>query len=69
MEQLNLNKNYFKKWTNYQLKLKKLKKRINDKQLPTIKDNSIKLWNEWKDRLETDCSLVQEQVEEVDDNF
>ena len=69
MKQLNLNENDFKKWANRQLRSKLfLKKRINNKQLPTIHDNLIKLWDEWKDKLETDWSLVQEQVEEVDDN-
>ena len=30
-----------------------LKKRIDDKPLPKIKDNLIKLWDEWEDRFET----------------
>ena len=65
MEQLNLNENDFKKWTNHQLSSKLLlKKRIDDKALPKTKDNLIKLWDEWKDRLETDWNLVKEQVEQ-----
>ena len=51
------------------IKKKKLKKRIGDKSLPNTKDNLIKLWDEWKDRLETDWNIVKEQIEEVDDNF
>ena len=67
MEKLNLNENDFKKWTNQQLRSKLcLKKRIDDKQLPTTKDKLIKLWDEWKDRLETDWSVVKEQIEEDD---
>ena len=42
MEQLNLNENDFKKWTNHQLSSKLLlKKRIDDKSLPKIEDNLI----------------------------
>ena len=67
MEQLNLNENDFKKWTNHQLRSKLfLEKRINDKPLPKTKDDLIKLWDEWKDKLETDWSLVKEQIEEND---
>ena len=67
MENLNLNENDFKKWTNQQLRAKLfLKKRIDDKSLPKTKDNLIKLWDEWKDRLETDWNLVKEQVEQND---
>ena len=43
-----------------------LKKRIDDKALPKTKDNLIKLWDEWKDRLETDWNIVKEQIEEDD---
>ena len=67
MEKLNLNENDFMKWTNQQLRNKLfLKKRIDDKSLPNTKDNLIKLWDEWKDRLETDWNLVKEQVEQDD---
>ena len=67
MEKLNLNENNFMKWTNQQLRKKLfLKKRIDDKSLPNTKDNLIKLWDEWKDRLETDWNLVKEQVEQDD---
>ena len=45
------------------------KKIIDDKSLPKAKDNLIKLWDKWKDRLETDWSLVKEQNEEVDNHF
>ena len=55
------------KWTNQQLRKKLfLKKIIDDKSLPYTKDNLIKLWDEWKDRLETDWNLVKEQVEQDD---
>ena len=55
------------KWTNQQLRNKWfLKKRIDDKSLPKTKDNLIKLWDEWKDRLETDWNIVKEQIEEDD---
>ena len=67
MEELNLNENDFMKWTNQQLRKKLfLKKRIDDKSLPNTKGNLIKLWDEWKDRLETDWNLVKEQVEQDD---
>ena len=60
MEILNLNENGFKKWTNQQLRAKLfLKKRIDDKPIPITKDNLIKLWDEWKDRLETDWSIFK----------
>ena len=48
------------------IKKKKFKKRIDDKSLPYTKDNLIKLWDEQKDRLETDWNLVKEQVEQDD---
>ena len=44
----------------------KEKKRIDDKSLPKAKYNLIKLWDEWKDRLETDWNIVKEQIEEDD---
>ena len=70
MEKLKLNENAFMKWTNQQLRKKLfLKKRIDDKSLPNTKDNLIKLWNEWKDRLETDWNVVKEQVEQDDHSY
>ena len=67
MEKLNLDENNYMKWTNQQLRNKLfLKKRIDDRSLPNTKDNLIKLWGEWKDRLETDWNLVKEQVEQDD---
>ena len=47
MENLNLNENDFKKWTNQQLRSKLfLKKIIDDKPIPITKDNLIKSWDE-----------------------
>ena len=67
MEKLNLDENNYITWTNQQLRNKLfLKKRIDDRSLPNTKDNLIKLWGEWKDRLETDWNLVKEQVEQDD---